>query len=381
MKKVMFMTNSLYGGGAEKILQTIINNLDYGKYDITLYSMHRERIDTKIYTKNFRYKVVFEDYIGDSIFLRGIFYFFKKVKGRLFNIIPSSLFYTLFFHEKYDVEIAFIEGESTKIISGSNNRNSKKYAWVHIDLEKNPWTAFLYHDKEDESKHYSAFDKIICVSNSVKVAFVHKFGIDDRRVLVKYNPIDRNEILKKAALHKAEKKNDKFRLISVGRLVEQKGYDRLLRIAYQLKQSNINFELMILGEGTERKNYERYIKEKELEQTVFLMGYQENPYVYMNSSDLFVCSSRSEGFSTVVTEAIILGLPVISTECAGIYELFGEEKCGIIVKNDENSLFNAIYDTLSHPYLLEVYRKASMKRGKEFSLENSIAKIEELLDV
>ena len=101
----------------------------------------------------------------------------------------------------------------------------------------------------------------------------------------------------------------------------------------------------------------------------------------MNSSDLFICSSRSEGFSTVVTEAVILGLPVISTECAGIYELFGEEKCGIIVKNDEKSLFNAIYDTLSHPYLLEVYRKASMKRGKEFSLENSIAKIEELLDV
>lgn len=377
----MFMINRLYGGGAEKILQTIINNLDYMKYDITLYSMFREKIDPNIFTRNFHYKVVFDDYTGNSIFAKYIWNFFKKIKGKMFINLPSKLFYMFFFHEKYDVEIAFIEGESTKIISGSNNKKSKKYAWVHIDLEKNPWTSFLYHDDNDERKHYNVFDRIICVSSSVKEAFVNKFKVEDRKVLVKYNPIDRDEIIKKAISNNKIKRNKEFRLISVGRLVEQKGYDRLLRIAYRLKCSNISFELLILGEGAEQENYERYIKEKGLEQTVFLLGYQENPYVFMNSSDLFICSSRSEGFSTVVTEAIILGLPVISTECAGIYEAFGKFKCGVIAKNDEESLFKAIYSTLCHPNLLKSYRQASLKRGKEFSLENSIAEIEELLDV
>lgn len=144
MKKVMFMVNSLNGGGAEKVLQTLLSHLDYSKYDVTLYSMHRENIAEMDYPDWIHYKVVFDHYDAKNAVSLQIQNLAERIKGKLFTILPSKLFYSIFFHEKFDVEVAFIEGESTKIISGSTNKRSEKYAWVHIDLQQNPWTAFLY---------------------------------------------------------------------------------------------------------------------------------------------------------------------------------------------------------------------------------------------
>lgn len=177
MKKIMFMTNTLYGGGAEKVLQTILKNLDYGKYDVTLYSMHREILDPEKYPSNLKYRAVFDTYTGHSRVLRLLHKPYAMFRGKAFQILPSSVFYRLFIRGTYDVEVAFIEGESTKIIAGSPNKKSRKIAWVHVDLEANPWTDFLYKSKEDESRHYQRFDNIVCVSDGVKLAFLRKYQI------------------------------------------------------------------------------------------------------------------------------------------------------------------------------------------------------------
>lgn len=176
MKKVMFMMNSLYGGGAEKVLQTILSNLNPDKYEVTLYSMHREKLDPRYYPPHVHYKVVFDGYTGHSVVGQISFRLFSKIKGKIFQIFPSSFFYRLFIHGEYDIEIAFIEGESTKIIAGSTNKNSKKIAWVHVDLIANPWTDFLYKNTNDEASHYARFDQICCVSAGVKKAFIEKYG-------------------------------------------------------------------------------------------------------------------------------------------------------------------------------------------------------------
>lgn len=175
MKRIMFMTNSLYGGGAEKVLQTLLRNLNRTKYDITVYSMHDEEIRPECYPMDITYRAVFPSYHGKSALFRKVHDLTGKIKGKIFLMVPSWLFYLLYFHDKYDVEVAFIEGEATKIISGSTNRKSKKIAWVHVDLEANPWTDFLYKSVEEESLHYQKFDKIICVSAGVKEAFIRKY--------------------------------------------------------------------------------------------------------------------------------------------------------------------------------------------------------------
>lgn len=177
MKRIMFMANSMYGGGAEKVLQTLLHNLDRAKYDVTVYSMHDEEIRPEYYPTDITYKSVFGAYRGKSAFGERLHSFWGKVKGKLFLTLPSRLFYLLYFHEKYDVEVAFIEGEATKIISGSTNKNSRKIAWVHVDLQANPWTDFLYKSVGDESNHYRKFDQIVCVSEGVREAFLAKYKV------------------------------------------------------------------------------------------------------------------------------------------------------------------------------------------------------------
>lgn len=380
MKKVMFMTNSLNGGGAEKVLQTLLANLDYCKYDVTLYSMHRENIAELNYPSRIHYKVVFDRYTGKNALRRYVREFIGKVKGKLFNTVPSKLFYALYFHEKYDVEIAFIEGESTKIISGSTNRQSKKYAWVHIDLQQNPWTDFLYQSVEDERAHYEAFDKILCVSESVRSAFLSKYSVSPEKVAVQYNPIDRAEILRKAQLPCEVAGKTMFRMIAVGRLVNQKGFDRLIKVAAKLRDDGLQFELLILGEGENRPLLEELIQRLGLENVVYLLGFHTNPYSIMATGDLLVCSSRSEGFSTVVTEGVILGLPVVSTDCAGIREIFGPAQCGVITENSSEDLYAALKKILDAPQQLKRFREETARRGEYFSLSNTMRCVESILD-
>lgn len=379
MRKIMFMTNGLYGGGAEKILQIILQNIDYSKYDVTLYSMHREKLNTELYGSGVHYKSVFVPYEGTSKTGRFFHGFMEKVKGKILNIGPSSIVYSMAVKEKYDVEIAFIEGESTKIIAGSTNKHSKKYSWVHIDLLNNPWTEFLYRNVNDEQKHYQKFDKIMCVSDSVKKSFITKFGLSEN-VFTQYNPIDCKKILECASERCDLPEKKRIRMVAVGRLVEQKGFDRLLRCVQRLKIEKIDFELYILGEGKERGNFEKFISENKLYDNVFLLGFHQNPYSYMSNADLLVAPSRAEGFSTVVSEAIVLGLPVISTDCAGVRELFANEKCGIITENDEEAFYKALREVFENPVCLNTYREASARRGKMFSLEMTMKEMEGLFD-
>ncbi|MCH4039958.1 MAG: glycosyltransferase [Lachnospiraceae bacterium] len=379
-RKILFMTNNLAGGGAEKVLQTLLAHLDYNKYDVTLYSMYRDDVAFKNYPSQIQYKAVFDQYLGDNKFCHSLSNVLTKIKSWLFNHLPSSCFYALFFHKKYDVEVAFIEGESTKILSGSTNRKSKKYAWVHIDLLHNPWTDFLYRSIQDERNHYQSFNRILCVSESVRRAFLEKYKISPEKISVQYNPIDRSEIIAKSLLPCDVNAKDKFRMIAVGRLVEQKGFDRLIQVCAKLVHDGYEFELLILGEGEERPSLEKMIQQFKLEDQVHLLGFLKNPYPVISTGDLLVCSSRSEGISTVVSEGIILGLPVVSTDCAGIREIFGPDCCGIITENNSSALYNALKKVLDHPDQLNGYREAALKRGKSFSLNHIMQNIENLLD-
>ena len=368
MERLLIMVNSLYGGGAERILQTIVSHIDYEKYDVTLYSLHEEELDRQLYKGPFHYRYVFRRGNG----------FFRKLKGWIFNHCSAKIFYRLYIRGRFDTEVAFIEGESTKIISGSTNARSRKLAWVHIDLKNNPWTDFLFRDSTEEAAHYDRFDQILCVSDDVRQAFLEKYGIDSEKVRTQYNPVDRDSILSKAQEPCGLPPKKRLRMVAVGRLVEQKGFDRLLRIVKRLNQDGYEFELFILGEGQERTALARFIDENRLSQQVSLLGFQENPYCFMAASDLLVCSSRAEGFSTVVTEAVVLGMPVVSTDCAGVRELFGDAECGVITENNEDALYEALKKVLSDSGCLDRYRQAALKRGGCFSLEESMKQLDQL---
>ena len=129
----------------------------------------------------------------------------------------------------------------------------------------------------------------------------------------------------------------------MGRLVPQKGYDRLLPIIKRLKDEGFRFSLNILGEGTDREKLETVHQATPFRNMCPTKRISHQPLSLLGKSDLFVCSSRAEGYSTVITEALILGLPIITTRCAGMQELLGENgEFGLIVDNNGTSLYEGL---------------------------------------
>lgn len=377
-KKVLFMINSMYGGGAEKIFQTLLKNLSPEKYDITVYSVNQCKIDHKYYPENIKYKYIFGG-IDEST--GQISKIITKIKNKInlsrYEKDSPETFYKRFIKEKYDVEVAFIEGYATKIISGSNNKDSKKIAWVHIDLMENPWTEVAYHSLEEEKDCYRKYDNILGVSEEVVKAFKKRMDISDT-VSVQYNPVDDVEINQKAQMEKIEYPSNIKNFVTIGRLVDQKGYDRLLHVVNDLKE-RFKFCIRILGEGTDREKLEDYIKKNHLEDYVELLGFQNNPYPYIKAADAFICSSRSEGFSTVATEALILQKPIFTTDCAGMKELFGGYDCGMICENSEDGL-KAMLEEVFAKENFDEYQQDIKKRSEFFKLERRMKEVSDIID-
>ena len=285
----------------------------------------------------------------------------------------------MFIRKKYDVEVAFIEGYATRIVSGSNNIKSKKYAWVHVDFSTTPWTDIAYRNFNEEKQCYTIFDNIFCVSNGVKERFQEKYGVTN--CTTQYNPIDENEIIKKSTEFNVDK-DANLQLITLGRLVEQKGYDRLLNVVKRIKEEGIrNFNIWILGDGEKKEEYSSFIKENNLQSLVKLLGFQNNPYPYIYNSDAFICSSRSEGFSTVATEALILEKPIFTVECTGMRELFGENECGLIVENTDNELYNLIKSLITNHENMKKYKTGILKQKQNFLLDLRIKEIDKIFDL
>ena len=184
-RKVAFFINALYGDGAEKVLQTLLRHLDKQKFEITLYSLHKEELNNS-YPSDLVYRYIYGNGKWSDYFKTFIYKYFSP-----------TMFYRLFVHGKFDIEVAFIEGYSTRIVSGSTNSTSKKVAWVHIDLLNNHWTDFAFHNREEERTCYERFDSVVAVSETVRKAAQNLFpGI--RHSVCLYNPIDSKEIIAKS---------------------------------------------------------------------------------------------------------------------------------------------------------------------------------------
>ena len=293
--------------------------------------------------------------------------------------LPESFMYRWFVKEKYDIEIAFMHGWSTKFISGSNNKNSKKIAWVHVDLVTWNRADGVFKNLEHHKNAYSKFHEVLCVSKIVRDGIEKKYGVKNAKVI--YNPINREKILKLSNERIDDiKSTSKFKLISVGRLSEEKGYDRLLRVFKRLNDEGLDLQLSIIGSGEKYNELNDYIEKNNLKDKVFLLGYRENPYKYVKNSDLFVCSSISEGFSLVTGEAMAAGVPVISVNCPGPNEVLEFGKYGMLVNNDEDSLYDGIKELIDNKQLYDKYKGAAINRGQMFSVKNFIRDVYEILN-
>lgn len=364
--KVLFFIESLAGGGAEKILFTIANHINKDKFDITVATVISEGVYVEQISRLVRFKPLIKT--RNQIL-------YKILYHLIYFYLPLRMVYNLFMPKGYDVEVAFCEGFATKLLAYSPNK--RKVAWVHTDMLLNPWTqGLVYTSIDKERQTYLKYDKIIGVSDTVRQSVKTKFGIEANII---YNPIDSEEIIRKSKEKISLPTKNKIRFVTIGRLVEQKGYDRLLKVIKELKEEGCNFELWILGDGPEKQTLIDYIDKNVLNDHVKIWGFISNPYPYMIASNAFVCSSRCEGYSTAATEAIILGLPIITTLCAGMEELLSDNKYGVIVKNEDMTLLEPLRKIVYDQDYLTMLRRQAQKRGGDFRISSLMKPIEELL--
>ena len=373
--KILFLIESLAGGGAEKVLSVLTKHFNYEKYEVTVCPI----VDEGIYSEEVKRQVT---HYKSIISYKGplLSRLWNRIKYKLvYSYLPLSWVYKWFIPQGNNIEIAFCEGYVTKLLSYANSK-SKKIAWIHTDLIDNPWPIKLgiYQDIDEEGKAYSIYNKIVCVSQSARQSFCNLYGLENKTISI-YNPIDVNSIRSKVE-KKGRGQDGVIRLISVGRLVPQKGFDRLLKVIKLLHDNGYSIHLLILGEGDERETLEKYVVSHNMQLYTSLPGFSENPYQEMSESDLFVCSSRAEGFSLVIAEAMALGLPVISTYCSGPNELLQEGKYGLLVENSEDGLYAGLVNAVNNMEIMRDYAKVARGRMRDLIPSQVVNKIESLMD-
>jgi len=209
---------------------------------------------------------------------------------------------------------------------------------------------------------------VVAVSAGVAEDLAKIVNISRSKLAIIHNPVV-DETIKERALQPVQlpwNEREKFHLVlAAGRLEDQKDFPTLIK-AFSMMAKRKNARLMILGDGTRRKQLEQLIQQLELGDLVALPGFTSNPYAYMNRADIFVLSSRFEGFGNVLAEAMALGTPVVSTDCPhGPREILNDGEYGALVPvGDPRALANAIIQTLNRP----VDSQRLKERSNEFTI-------------
>lgn len=364
--KVLFLLEAFDKGGIEKVTLDIVNHLAPEKYDITV--------------QTFWYGGHCQSQVAPHV--KVIPFFFRRyVRGiiRLIQYLPPKTLYRLFVHGKYDIEIACSDGGAAKVISGSSNPHSRKVCWVHMDVVERGSQLKEFRNAESANPIYSKFDCIVPVSDACKLQFEKKFGRNYPLHVVQ-NPMPVQEIQKKANAFSPVLSDRSLNFVCIGRLVEQKGFDRLLEILPKIKSSvSSDFHISIVGEGNLRPKIEQKISELGLQNEVTLLGFCENPYPYVKNADAFLLSSRDEAFPLVVGESLIVGTPVIATDCCGVREWLHNGTYGMVLENSSEGIYTGLSAVLAHPELLLQYRNRIPEAQKEISFEKGLAEFESIL--
>lgn len=373
MKNILFFMETVDFGGAETVFTNIIKNINKSKFCIKVVT---ER-DHELFTDEIKAAVPYDCFIKTE--RSAVRDFWNKIVIKLSLVLSEKNIRKYFIRGNYDVEVAFCEGYSTKIIGNSGKRNCKKIAWVHTDVIKNPWSEKIFGSAEEEKKCYEKFDAIVCVAETMKESFIKKYGMAEK-VHVLYNPLDFESVIKKSAEKTDFNFGDGMKFVLAGTFIKIKGFDRFVNVCKRLKDDGEHFSALIMGDGEEKENIKKIIAETNLGDTVKILDFQTNPYKYIAHSDVYVCSSYAEGYSTAVSESVALNVPVITTECSGMREIFGENECGIICENSEDGLYNAMKKVLNDPSLLKKFSAEEKKRANDFSLQKRVKAIEDFLE-
>ncbi len=371
-KKIIIFTYSLrIGGGAERIISSLTQKLSkkYEFYILTIQEFNNiYPIKGKYYSLNEKsmYFTKFLTYFKIYLLIRPI-RFHKFIKSISPHLIISFLdlpnIYAIITKLLFSIKIPLI------ISIRCNPRRMYKKEMRYLNF----LIRTLYPLK--------LVNKIITVSKGVEMILENDYSINKNKLKTIYNSIDIEKIIEMkgdriSKFNKLFHDTNIIKFITIGRLRKVKGHQYLIDAFYEVKKQVPNSKLIILGEGPLRHELEEKIKVMGLHNDVHLLGLKKNPYKYLAKSDIFVFSSKYEGFPNVLLEALACGLPIISTDCeTGPREILGNGKYGILVNvMDIKDLKDKMILLAKNKDIKEKYSKLSTERAKYFNIQKDLIK-------
>lgn len=351
--KILLMIPNLDGGGAEKVLVNLCNALT-------------EQTQTKI---DVSVMLLFDEGINRgslNLKVNCIHCFGKRIPGLRFllKLVPPERLAKRFIDTEYDLVISYLEGTMTRIVSGYAGR---KAAWVHSMITQDDINAHFVSMKE-AAACYQRFDRIVAVSNEVRENFRKLFPrVPPEQVTILHNLLESDEIKQQAKEPLDVYKKTEVNAVVVGKIAASKGVFRVTELLSTFCDELKTLHIYFVGTGSDRDKLQSIIENRNLETKVTIVGYQKNPYKWIHHADLLICPSYAEGLSTAVTEALILGVPVVTTDCGGMAELLGKSEFGLVVDNTDQALADGVIRMVNDQALREHYRSQSIKRGIFFS--------------
>ena len=390
MKKLLFVINTLGYGGAERALLNLLGALDPAQYQISLFVLtgqgelihelpayvgilNADYNDCSVLTKAGRthlLRCVLRAGIGKGLLVKRARYLLKNLYRmcREKRIQADKLCWRILAEGapapegEYDLAVAYLEGGATYYVA-DRVRAKKKAAFVHIDYVQAGYGKALDLDC------YQRMDHIFTVSNEVKEHFLDVYPSYENKVSVFPNLVDQKRVCRLA--EEGEGFPDAFhgvRILTVGRLTEQKRYDVAIdAMALLKKTSPVPVRWYVLGEGALREQLERQIQKLGLEKEFHLLGVKANPFPYYRGCDLYVHATGYEGKSIAIQEAQILGKPILATDCSGNREQIEPDVDGRLCRLDSQSVSDEILWMIAHPDRCKAYGQ----RARQKSLDSS----------
>lgn len=391
-KKILFVIDSLHSGGAEKSLVSLLTLFDFKNYevDLLMFSPHG----------------LYLPLLPQEVNVLEVPIFIKKQMSGIKNLLKKRSFKELYLrfrissslrnpyvkrnmhgaqinwkwisrgidkiNKKYDVAIAYSQGMPTYFVAEKVCAN-KKLSWVNIDYK------IAGYNKEFDKYYYERFNNVIAVSDSCKDVLIEELPGIKTKVKVVYDIIS-PKLIQSMSLEEGgflEKYNG-IRILTIGRLVYQKGYEMALEACYRLKEEGFEFKWYAIGEGDLKNKLQDSIRKFGLENTFILLGTHQNPYTFLSQSDLYVQPSRFEGFGLAIAEARILQKPIVATNFTVIHNQIKDGENGLIVNMNSEDLYMGIKKMLVQSDLRE-HIKGNLRK-ENIGTEQEIFKVYAMIE-
>ncbi|WP_228458585.1 glycosyltransferase [Chryseobacterium aureum] len=373
--KILFRHRSMEMGGVEKVLLSLLNNLNPDKFEMTVcLTLNQGKLRNelpehirKIYLTDGK-----EDFSTHSI-LQKLQLVKRRLKLRKLKNNPAIA--DRLINDTFDIEIGMDYRDYDAILN-STHTHSKKIGWFHSEINVPQFQPLV----PNILKSFPRFDHMVYCSHKIK-DMMHEYYPDlnypAESVII--NPIPIEEIKRKA-----EEKLDHFPegpvFVSIGRLHSRKGYHKLIEAHTRLINDGFHHTIIVIGDGGEMKNLKEQAAANNVDKTFILAGNQMNPYPYIKKADYFVLPSESEAWPLVIAEALILQKPIVATNVGDVGLMIKDKETGYLISYDIDEMYKGIKAFLTDPALVLHIRENLRNIESQFDNKKIFDRVENIIE-